>query len=162
MAAAQTIWESFGSSSPFDYTFLDEAYADLYRQEERTGKLLNISASICILIALIGLLGLVAFALVQRTKEIGIRKVLGAQLMDIIQLIAKDYLQLIGIGIGIAIPVAWYLLQQWLAEFAYSIELRIAPFVLAGSLVLILALAVLCGHILRTTRTNPVEALRQE
>lgn len=162
LAAAQTIWESFDPASPFDYTFLDEAYTDLYRQEERTGKLLNISSSICILIALIGLMGLVAFALVQRTKEIGIRKVLGAQITDIIQLIAKDYLKLIGIGIGIAVPVAWYFLQKWLAVFAYSIELRIVPFVLAGGLVLLLALAVLCGHILRTTSKNPVEALRQE
>lgn len=162
LAAAQTIWESFDSASPFDYTFLDEAYADLYRQEERTGKLLNISASICILIALIGLLGLVAFALVQRTKEIGIRKVLGAQVADIIRLIAKDYLKLIGLGIGIAVPVSWYFLQKWLAEFAYSVELRITPFVLAGGIVLLLAVAVLCGHILRTTSTNPVEALRQE
>lgn len=162
LAAAQTIWESFDPAAPFDYTFLDEAYAAQYEQEERTGKLLNISSSICILIALIGLLGLVAFALVQRTKEIGIRKVLGAQVTDIIRLIAKDYLKLIAMGIGIAIPIAWYFLQKWLEEFAYSIELRIAPFMLAGSLVLILALAVLCGHILRTTRTNPVEALRQE
>ncbi len=162
LAAAQTIWESFDPSAPFDYTFLDEAYAAQYEQEERTGKLLNISSSICILIALIGLLGLVAFALVQRTKEIGIRKVLGAQVTDIIQLIGKDYLQLIAIGIGIAIPVAWYFLQKWLAEFAYSIELRLMPFILAGGMVLLLALAVLCGHILRTTRANPVEALRQE
>ncbi|MBX2873106.1 MAG: ABC transporter permease [Saprospiraceae bacterium] len=162
LAAAQTIWESFDPSSPFNYTFLDEAYAAQYEQEERTGKLLNISSSICILIALIGLLGLVAFALVQRTKEIGIRKVLGAQVIDIIQLIAKDYVRLIGIGIGIAIPVAWYFLQKWLAEFAYSIELRLAPFLLAGIIVLLLALAVLCGHILRTTRANPVQALRQE
>ncbi|NRB47423.1 MAG: ABC transporter permease [Saprospiraceae bacterium] len=162
LAAAQTVWESFDPSSPFDYTFLDEAYAGLYRQEARTGKLLNISASICILIALIGLLGLVAFALVQRTKEIGIRKVLGAQVLDIIHLIAKDYLRLIGAGIAIAIPLAWYLLQQWLAEFAYSIELKLTPFVLTGTVVFLLAMSVLCVHILRTTRANPVEALRRE
>lgn len=162
LAAAQTIWESFDPAAPFDYSFLDEAYAAQYEQEVRTGKLLNISSSICILIALIGLLGLVAFALVQRTKEIGIRKVLGAQVMDIIRLIAKDYLRLIGIGIGLAIPVAWYFLQQWLAEFAYSIDLNLRPFLSAGFLVLLLAMGVLCGHILRTTRANPVEALRQE
>lgn len=162
LAAAQSIWESFDPSTPFDYTFLDEAYAAQYEQEERTGKLLNISSGICILIALIGLFGLVAFALIQRTKEIGIRKVLGAQIMDIVQLIAKDYLRLIGIGIAIAIPVAWYFLQKWLAEFAYSIDLKLTPFVLASLIVLLLALLVILGHILRTTRANPVEALRQE
>lgn len=162
LAAARSVWESFDPSAPFNYTFLDEAYAAQYEQEERTSKLLNISSGICILIALIGLLGLVAFALVQRTKEIGIRKVLGAQVLDIIQLIAKDYLRLIGIGIAIAIPLAWYFLQKWLEEFAYSIQLQITPFLVAGGIVLLLAMLVLCSHILRTTRSNPVDALRQE
>lgn len=162
LTAVESVWNSFSPSAPFDFSFLDEAYAAQYEQEERTGKLLNISAGICILIALIGLLGLVAFALVQRTKEIGIRKVLGAQVLDIVRVVAKDYIRLIGVGIALALPLAWYLLQNWLSEFAYSIELRVGPFLLGGLVVLVLAMLVLYTHILRTTQSNPIEALRQE
>ncbi|MEZ5038768.1 MAG: ABC transporter permease [Saprospiraceae bacterium] len=162
LLAAAEVWKTFEPKRPFEYSFLDEAYAQQYLQEARTSKMLNIASLLCIVIALIGLLGLVAFVVVQRTKEIGIRKVLGATAINIVGLLSRDFLQLVGIGVLIAFPLAWYFLQNWLGEFAYRIELDAVTFLLSGLFILLMALLVLSFHALRAALSNPIAALRYE
>lgn len=162
LSAAKEVWNTFEPKRPFEYSFLDQAYALQYQQEERIGSMLNVASLLCILIASIGLLGLVAFTLVQRTKEIGVRKVLGASLANIISLLGKDFLRSVVIGVGIAVPLAWYFLQNWLNEFAYRIQLDIGIFLFSGLFVLLLAFLLLSIHAIRAVNTNPIEALRYE
>ncbi len=162
LTSAQEVWNAFEPKRPFEYSFVDQAYALQYQQEERSGKMLNVASLLCILIASIGLLGLVAFSLAQRTKEIGIRKVLGASLSNIISLLGKDFLRSVGIGVGIAFPLAWYFLKNWLNEFAYRIQLDIGVFLFSGLFVLLLAFLLLSIHAIRAANTNPIEALRYE
>lgn len=162
LIAAKEVWNTFEPKRPFEYRFLDQAYALQYQQEERIGSMLNVASLLCILIASIGLLGLVAFTLVQRTKEIGVRKVLGASLTHIISLLGKDFLRSVGIGVGIAVPLAWYFLKNWLNEFAYRIQLDIGIFLFSGLFVLLLAFFLLSIHAIRAVNTNPIEALRYE
>jgi putative ABC transport system permease protein len=146
----------------FDYRFIDDTIAKFYKTEKDTANLLLWSAGLTIFISCLGLLGLVIYITNQRTKEIGIRKVIGASIAQIIVLISKDFLRLIGLAILIAIPIAWWGTSKWLEDFAYKTELSWWVFALGGGGLLLIALIVLCLRTFRAAAANPVQSLRSE
>jgi putative ABC transport system permease protein len=148
--------------NPFEYFFADSSYDQQYQSEQKLGRVFVASAAVAILIACMGLFGLVSFAARQRTKEIGIRKVLGASVADITSLLSKDFVKLIAVAVVIASPVAWWLMHKWLQDFAYRTEVSWWIFVLAGLLTLLLALATVCVQAIKAAVANPVKSLRSE
>jgi putative ABC transport system permease protein len=150
------------AGSPFNYHFMDDDFNNMYKTEQRTAAIFSVSASLAIFLACLGLFGLAAFTTLQRTKEIGIRKVLGAGVLDIVSLISKDFLVLIGYALLIAIPLAWLASAKWLQDFAYRVHPGAAIFILAGAGVTLLALATVSIHAIRTAMINPVKSLRSE
>jgi len=157
----EAVWKNF-VSQPFRYSFLDDDYDSLYRAEERLANLFNVFALLSIFISCLGLFGLVSFTTAQRTKEIGIRKVLGATVSSIVALLSKDFLKLVLVAFVLAVPVAYYAMSRWLEDFAYRIELGPGVFLLAGSAALVIALATVGVHAVRAALANPVESLRYE
>lgn len=146
----------------FNYTFMDDALDRMYRSERRTAKLTNTATVVAILISCLGLFGLSTFTVLQRTKEIGIRKVLGATVNSILLLLSGNFLKLVVIAFLIAAPVAWYLAEQWLMDFAYRMELGIWIFAASVLVSLLLALATISLRTLSAARANPVDTLRYE
>ncbi len=140
ISAAGTVWAKFIPSEPFDPNFLDDSFNTLYKTDIKTSKLIFIFSIIAIIIAALGLFGLAAFTTEQRTKEIGIRKVLGASMQQITTLLSKDFVRLVVIAVVIASPVAWWLMNKWLQDFAYRIDISIWIFITAGALALLIAL----------------------
>jgi putative ABC transport system permease protein len=147
---------------PFTYHFLDEDYNKLYIGEQRSATLFTVAATLAILLACLGLFGLAAFTTVQRTKEIGIRRVLGANVASITMLIAKNFLLLIGIAIFIAIPLAWYAGNKWLQDFAFRIPVQGWVFIAAAAITILIGLATVGFHSVRSALTNPIKSLRTE
>jgi putative ABC transport system permease protein len=158
----QTTWKKFVPDRPFDYHFLDEDYNSLYQTEQRTSQLFSLFSTLAIFLALLGLFGLAAISTVQRTKEIGIRKVLGADLLNISLLLARNFLMLIAIAFCISVPIAWIVSARWLNDFSYRIPLPWWNFPLAGVAVLIVAFATIGFHAIRAGRMNPTESLKTE
>jgi putative ABC transport system permease protein len=148
--------------TPFDFQFLDESFEGLYDSQKRLGQVFNIFTALALFIACLGLFGLVSYQIVQRTKEIGIRKVLGASAAGLVGLLSKDFLKLVGIALAIAIPLAWYAMQQWLNNFAYRIEIRWWIFLLVIVPALLIAFLTVGVQSLRAALANPVEALQEE
>jgi putative ABC transport system permease protein len=155
-------WSGFDPNHPFEYFFLDQRFNEQYKADETQYKLLSGLSSICIFVSLLGLLGLSAFTAAQRTKEIGIRKVHGATIPHIIYLLFKDIMYLVMIAAVLVIPGAWYIVNQWLGNFAYKTELNYLTFGLVGLFALILAFFTVAFHSLKTARTNPVQSLKYE
>jgi putative ABC transport system permease protein len=155
-------WKSRIQHRPFDYHFLDEDYAALYKAEQRTATVFTAFSSLAVLLACLGLFALTAYTMVQRTKEIGIRKVLGATLADILLLVSKDFLLLILIALFIATPVAFFASQKWLAGFTYKIDLQWWVFAWAGLATLLIAFATISLQAIKTALANPVKSLRTE
>lgn len=162
IAALGEIWKSFAPGQPFVYRFLDADFDALYHWERLWGRLFGGFAVLALLLGCIGLLGLAAFAAEQRTKEIGIRKVMGASVAGIVALLNKDFLKLVLIGFVLAIPIAWYTMNQWLEDFAYRIEIGPGVFLLAGLAAVLIALATVSWQSVKAAVANPVEALRSE
>ncbi len=158
----ENLWSAWMPGKPMSYFFVDDAYHAQYLAEERFGKLFTCFALLAMLIACLGLLGLSAFSTNARTKEIGIRKVLGASVSSVLLLLSKDYIKLILIALLIAIPVANYFIAEWLQSFAYRIEIQWWLFALPGVLVLLIALLSVSGQTLKAARQNPVDSLRSE
>ncbi|SKB82225.1 putative ABC transport system permease protein [Parapedobacter luteus] len=156
------LWRSFSPDLPFEYSFLREELAMQYASDQRTAEIIGIFSVLSIVIACIGLLGLVIFATQLRTKEIGIRKVLGATEGSIVRLLSKDFMKLIGLSVLIASPIAWWTMNKWLEDFAYRIGMAWWMFALAGSMALIIALATVGFQAMRAATANPVDALRDE
>ena len=154
--------KSVAPGLPVSYHFLDESLDQLYESEMRLGQAFNIFTILALLIAGIGLFGLISHSVVQRTKEIGIRKVLGATSTSIVQLLSRDFLRLVITSIVIATPLAWYLMQQWLEGFAYHIGLSWWVFLLAGLLAVAIAVLTVSIQSLKAAWMNPVKSLRQE
>ncbi len=152
----------FAPEMPFEYRFLDDSFRAMYRKEERLRQVVSSFAILSIFIACLGLFGLTAYAAEQRTKEIGIRKVLGATVNSIVILLSKDFARLVIVAIGIAAPFAYHLMRRWLEDFAYRIELTWWLFALAGGLVLFIALLTVGTQALKAALANPVDALRYE
>lgn len=155
-------WVQFGAARPFDHYFLDLAYEQQYESEYRFGKLLMWFSIITIFISNLGLLGISAFSVVQRTKEIGIRKILGANTTELLRLISIDFLRLIMIGVIIGIPISLYGLNHWLENFAYQTSLPWWLFSIAGLATLGISMATISSQVIKTALSNPVNALRDE
>jgi len=155
-------WKSFASAEPFDYNFLDAAFDSQYRSEQRLGSIFSIFAALSIFIACLGLFGLSAFMAERRTKEIGVRKVLGASVSNVVVLLSKDFLRLTLIAIVIAFPVAWYFMNKWLEDFAYRINITWTIFLIAGFGTLIITLVTISFQAIGAAVANPVKSLRTE
>jgi putative ABC transport system permease protein len=156
------IWREENPYSPFEYQFLDEALNIRYKTEQTTGNLLNTFSFLAIFISCLGLFGLVSFSIEQRTKEIGIRKVLGSNVPGILSVVLKDFIYLILIANIIAWPAAYFLLDKWLQHFAYKIEISWWVFALAGVIALVIALLTVSFQAVKAAMANPVESLRYE
>lgn len=155
-------WASAAGSSPFNYTFVDQAVDSQYRQEERLSRIVFFGSTLAIIIACLGLFGLASLMVVRRTKEIGVRKVLGASSQSIVLLMNKEFTRLVLIAFIIAAPVAWVVMNQWLQNFAYRIDPGIGLFILAGASALIIAWLTVGYQSIRATLINPTESLRSE
>jgi putative ABC transport system permease protein len=155
-------WKELAPGMPMIYFFADDAYDAQYKSEVQFGRLFMSFAIIAIILSCLGLLGLSAFSTVQRTKEIGIRKVLGSSILSIIKLLTKDFLILIFIAFAISVPVAWLGMNKWLQEFAYRINIGWWIFVVAGLSAIIIALATVSVQAIKAAIANPVESLRSE
>ena len=149
-------------ATPFNKIFLDESYQEIYENYERNGTLLGILTGLAILIACLGLLGLVSFAAVRRTKEIGIRKVLGASLSQLVSLFVKSYTLMLGISILIAVPITWWWIQSWLEDFAYQDTINPWMFLISGVMLLFFTWLTVSYHAFKVSMANPVQALRDE
>ena len=162
LAAIEGVLKKHLPDSPFDYNFVDEEYDYKFRSEERTGQLTVAFSVLAIFISCLGLFGLATFTAEQRTKEIGVRKVLGASVSGIVALLSKDFLKLVAISILIASPIAWYAMNAWLQDFAYKIDIGWWVFALAGVLAVGIALLTVSFQSVRAALRNPVESLRSE
>jgi putative ABC transport system permease protein len=162
MAQIERVWEQFAPHGVFDYAFVDANFAKLYQSEQRIGRIVTVFAGLAVLIACLGLFGLAAFSAEVRTKEIGIRKVLGASMASIIGLLSQDFLKLVLIAIVVATPLSYYLASRWLEEFAYRVELSVWMFVLAAAVAVVVALLTVASQSWRAARFNPVHTLRSE
>lgn len=156
------IWKEIFPQSTFNYTFLDENFEAQYKEEKQFGLAFGIFTSLAIFIAMMGLFGLTAYSLIRRKKEVGIRKVLGASVIGVIALLSKDFIRLVLIAVVIAIPIAWYAMDQWLQGFAYRIALGWWMFALAGLLAVVIALLTVSFQSLKAALMNPVESLRSD
>lgn len=162
LAFIEKTWRNSLPEVPFEYSFLDDNYQKLYVSELKQGKLFTLFACIAIFIACLGLLGLSAFSITQRIKEIGIRKVLGASVSNIVILISGDFLKLVVIASVIAFPVAWYAMHQWLSDYAYRIDISWWVFLVAGILAAMVALLTVSVQAIRAASANPEKSLRTE
>ncbi|MDB5262619.1 MAG: hypothetical protein JWQ14_1900 [Adhaeribacter sp.] len=160
--ALKNISQTLNPTFPFTYNFLDEDIAKLYQSEQRMGNIFNVFALWAIFISCLGLYGLSAFMAEQRTKEIGVRKVLGASVFDIVGLLSKDFVALVLVANILAWPLAWYGLHRWLQDFAYRVEMGWWVFVLAGVLALLIALLTISLQAIKAAVANPVKSLRTE
>jgi hypothetical protein len=162
LANLEALWKEQYPEEAFEYAFLDETITIFYRTEANILKMLRVSTGIAIMISCLGLLGLSSFTIAQRTKEIGIRKVLGANVSQIVSLLSKDFLKLILIAFVIAAPIAWLLLSKWLDDFEYRITLQWWMFVVVGSIALLAALITVSFQSIKAALTNPVKSLQSE
>lgn len=162
IGAIGKIWSSIYPENVFDYAFLDDSIAEFYHKEQRTANLINTFTTIAIIIGCLGLYGLVSYISTRRTKEIGIRKVLGATAVGILNLLTKDMIRPVLVANLIAWPVSWWILNNWLQGFAYHIDLGWMMFALGGGLALILTILTVGSQAIRAAVTNPVESLRYE
>ena len=162
LAQIEKAWTATFPNQVFDYHFLDEELAKAYQSETRTAQLIEVSTFLAILIACLGLFGLATFTAEQRTKEIGVRKVLGASVGSIITLLSKDFLKLVLVAIVIACPIAWYAMSQWLQNFEFKVEIKWWVFALTGLLMAVIALLTVSFQSVRAALINPVKSLRSE
>jgi putative ABC transport system permease protein len=162
IAAIKAKWDRIAPDQPFEYFFLDEAFDRQYRAEERFGRLFINFAVLAILISCLGLLGLASYTTLQRTKEVGVRRVLGASVAGIVQLLSVDFLWLVGIAFLIAIPIAWFFMNKWLQDFAYKVTLSWWIFAGAGFAAVAIAFATISWQAIKAAVANPVKSLRSE
>ena len=162
LASLETLYRRFNPNAPFDYSFVDAEYQQLYKSETIVGTLATVFAGMAVFIACLGLFGLAAFTAEQRTKEIGVRKVLGASVGSVVTLLSKDFLRLVIIAILVASPLAYYAMHRWLQNFAYKIDIAWWTFALAGGIAVLIALLTVSFQSIRAALANPVKSLRSE
>src|SRR3984957_6728842 len=162
IAALKKTYDAFFPGNLFDYYFLDQHYNEQYANDQLFGKAFSIFAGFAVFIACLGLLGLSLFATAQRTKEIGVRKVLGASVGNIVLLLSRDFVGLVLVAFVIASPITWFIMHRWLQDFAYRIDIEWWVFALAGALALVIALATISFQAIRAAVANPVKSLRSE
>jgi putative ABC transport system permease protein len=156
------VWQNITPGQEFDFSFLDEAIANQYSQDERTGAVVDWAAALSIFISCTGLFGLVTLSVSNRLREIAVRKVLGASVGRIILVISKDFLILVGIAALVAIPLAWIAMNYWLSDFAYRIDLSWWVFFLAVVPALLIAFVTICTQAVRAALANPIHGIRSE
>ncbi|MEP5613730.1 MAG: ABC transporter permease [Cyclobacteriaceae bacterium] len=162
MASLETKWNEFLPNRPFEYTILDQVFESSYESENRFGNVLTMFTSLTLVIAGLGLLGMVIFTIEQKTKEIGIRKVLGASMLGIASLFTSGYIKLLCVAFLIAVPLGYYLMQQWLFDFEYRITISPMIFVVAGGSLLFISIAISSYHSIKASLLNPAEVLKDE
>ncbi|MGA9291718.1 MAG: FtsX-like permease family protein, partial [Ignavibacteriaceae bacterium] len=155
-------WKEFGQIKPMEYSFFDDNFNELYKSEIQSEKVFTIFALLAVVIACLGLLGLTAFTAEQRKKEIGIRKVLGATVANIVAMLSKEYLLLIAAANLIAWPVSYYIMNMWLEDFAYKTDISLGVFLVSGLLVLVIALITVSFQAINAAVSNPVNSIRYE
>ncbi|HYC85079.1 MAG TPA: FtsX-like permease family protein, partial [Chryseosolibacter sp.] len=162
MARFEQHWKELFPGNPFLHFFLDDHYNQQYQADQQFGKVFGIFSSLAIFIACLGLFGLSSLTAIQRTKEIGVRKVMGASVSGIVSMMSKDYLVLLGIALVIAAPVTWWIMSRWLETFAHRLELEWWIFALPSLAVVSIALLTISVHTIKAARTNPAKSLRYE
>jgi putative ABC transport system permease protein len=162
LASTKKEWDNLNPESPFSYSFLDDRYNETYRPEMNTGLILGIFAGLTILVACLGLFGLATFTANQRTKEIGIRKVLGAGVTSIVSLLSTDFLKLVCFAFIVAVPVAWAVMSRWLQDFAYRINIPWQAFALAAIAAFGITIITVSFQAIKSALANPVKSLRSE
>ena len=155
-------WKALAPGMPFSYRFMSDSFNEMYRSEQRAGTIAIVFAILAILIACLGLFGLVTYMAEQRTKEIGIRKVLGASVANVVAMLSKDFLLLVAIASIIAFPVAWWAMNRWLQDFEYRVHISLWVFVIAGMAALLIALITVSFQAIKAAIANPVKSLRTE
>jgi putative ABC transport system permease protein len=162
MNELEAAWKTLGVQSPFTPSFLEEDFDSLYHTEINIRNVLSAFTFLAVLVACLGLFGLASFTIKQRFKEIGIRKVLGSSVPDIVWLVSKDFLKLVGISFLIASPIAWYMMSKWLQDYAYRIDISYWVFVIAGSLAFVIAFLTVSIQAIKAATSNPIKSLRTE
>ncbi|MBD0352789.1 MAG: FtsX-like permease family protein [Flavisolibacter sp.] len=162
IAFIEKLWNRVYPEFVFEYRFLDQTIANFYRQQKQLSDLYKIFAAIAIFLSCLGLYGLASFMAVQRVKEVGIRKVLGASVQHIVYLFSKEFIVLITIAFVISAPIAWYFMHRWLQDFAYRTDLSWWIFLVAGCLALLIALITISFQSIKAAMANPVKNLRTE
>jgi putative ABC transport system permease protein len=155
-------WESVNSALPFDYTFLDDEYNSLYASELTAGRTAMVFCILTIVVCCLGLYGLSAFVIERRVKEIGIRKVVGASVKEIVWMLSRSFLRWVLLAFALAVPLAWIIMGRWLQNFAYRVDLEVWVFGASGALSLLIAFATVGVQSLKAALANPVESLRHE
>jgi len=155
-------WASVNPALPFDYTFLDETFGSLHTTEQTTGRTALVFCLLAIVVCCLGLYGLSAFVIERRTKEIGIRKVLGASVKDTVWSLSRSFLRLVLLAFVLAVPLAWIVMGRWLQNFAYRVDLEVWVFGISGVLALLIAFATVGFQSLKAALANPVDSLRHE
>jgi ABC-type antimicrobial peptide transport system permease subunit len=162
LAKMETVFKKYNPASPFIYKFVDEAYAAKFESEQRVGNLAAVFTGLAIFISCLGLFGLAAFVAEQRTKEIGVRKVLGAGVLNLCALLSKEFLRLTALSILIAIPLAYYGMNKWIGAYLYRAPLSWWIFASAGAGLILLTLITVSYQSMKAALMNPVESLRSE
>ncbi len=162
VATIEDQWNHLMPGLPFAYSFMDERFEDVYRAEAKLGKIFTVFCSLAIFIACLGLFGLASFTAEQRTKEIGIRKVLGASVSSLVLLFSRDFTKLVVVALLIAVPVAYLMMDRWLDDFAYRISLGVGTFLISGGIALLIAWLTVSFQSVRAAVANPVDSLRSE
>ena len=162
LARLEKAWKEVYPNKKFEYSFFDETIARLYEKEQKTARIMNIAMAIAIFISCMGLFGLAAFIAEQRTKEIGVRKVLGASVTDIVSMLSVDFIRLVVIAIVIASPLAYYFMHKWLQDFAYRVPMSWWIYAVAGGGAIAIALLTVSWQAIRAATANPVESLKAE
>jgi putative ABC transport system permease protein len=162
LASMEQKWKAAGPDEPFEYSFLDEDFQKNYQAEQQMAIIVRAFTGTAILISCLGLFGLAAFSVQQRTKEIGVRKVLGASVTSIVGLVSKDFIKLVGFAMVLAFPLAWYAMNRWLDDFAYRISVPWWVFVLSGGLAVAIAFLTVSSQAIKAAFMNPVKSLRNE
>ena len=157
----EEIWRDVDPRFPLDYTFLDEDFDALYRTDRLLGEIFAVFAFLAVFVACLGLLGLASFSIQQRTREIGIRKVVGSSVSGIVMLLSKDFMKYVLWANVIAWPLAYFVMNNWLQNYAYTSEIRYGWFLASGILALAIAWLTIGAHAVAASRRNPVNALRQ-
>jgi putative ABC transport system permease protein len=161
-AAMEERWKKIVPESPLNFLFMEQHYEDLYRSETRLSRIMSVFSILAILIAGLGLFGLASYTIMQRTKELGIRKVLGASLSRLIMVVSGNFITLVLIAFAIAAPVSWYAMTDWLGNFAYPVGFNWMIVVGAGFLATLVAAGTVVYHAFEAARVNPATTLRSE
>jgi putative ABC transport system permease protein len=162
VSSLKSSWKAVAGDQDFEYQFLDDALNAAYSQEQRLGNIVRYASFLSIFIACMGLFGLATLVVVKRTKEIGIRKVLGADVSNIVGLLSKDFVALVSVAALVAFPIAWWALSKWLQDFSYRINIQWWIFIAAAILTMLVALITVGVQAVKAAWANPVKSLRTE